>query len=199
MTDRRTQLFDAIRPFAPDRRFLDSHVQTIDALADSFKLDRLDAGKRAPSPAIASFIKGFESLAKKRPDGRVEAYLPTANDVPTIGYGSTGPDITMGLVWTVAQCDARFALDLAKFGNQVSDLIGAAPTTQAQYDAMVSLAYNIGTGALKTSTLLRLHKDGDFAGAAAQFLRWDRQSGKTLAGLTKRREAEKRFYEGKGA
>lgn len=196
MTDKRTALFDAIRPFAPDRRFLDSHVKMIDALADAFSLPRKDDGRRAPSPSIVKFIEGFEGLAKKRSDGKVEAYMPTPNDVPTIGYGSTGPDIVMGLVWSVAQCEARFAADLTKFGGRVSSLLGSAPTSQDQYDAMVSLAYNIGTEALRTSTLLRLHKEGDYAGAAAQFLRWDRQAGQRLAGLTRRRAAEKRVYEG---
>lgn len=144
-----------------------------------------------PSAKIAAFIKGYEGL-------RLKAYLPTPDDVPTIGYGSTGPDIKLGMTWTQAQADARFAADLAKFAGKVAALIGAVPTTQAQYDALTSFAYNVGygDGGLKTSTLLRMHKEGDYAGAALQFPRWDKQKGKALAGLTKRRAAEAAIYRG---
>lgn len=144
-----------------------------------------------PSARCASFIKGYEKC-------RLTAYLPTKDDVPTIGWGSTGPDIKLGMTWTQAQADARFAADLARFAANVSTLVGKAPTTQAQFDALVSFAYNVGygDGGLKTSTLLRLHKAGDYAGAAAQFARWNKQKGKVLNGLTTRRAAEAAMYRG---
>lgn len=144
-----------------------------------------------PSARCASFIKGYEKC-------RLTAYLPTKDDVPTIGWGSTGPDIKLGMTWTQAQADARFAADLARFAANVSALVGKAPTTQAQFDALVSFAYNVGygDGGLKTSTLLRLHKAGDYAGAAAQFARWNKQKGKVLNGLTTRRAAEAAMYRG---
>lgn len=59
---------------------------------------------------------------------------------------------------------------------------------------MVSLAFNIGTSAFATSTLLKKHLAGDYAGAAAQFARWNKAGGKVLAGLTKRRAAEAALY-----
>jgi lysozyme len=61
---------------------------------------------------------------------------------------------------------------------------------------MVSLAYNVGIGNLKESTLLRLHKEGDYTGAAGQFARWNKAAGKAMAGLTRRREAEAKMYRG---
>jgi len=144
-----------------------------------------------PSPKIIDFIKGYEKC-------RLEAYLPTKDDVPTIGWGSTGPDIKLGMVWTQAQADERFAADLARFSAKVSALVGLAPTTQAQFDALVSFAYNVGygDGGLKTSTLLRMHKDGDHEGAALQFARWNKQKGRVLNGLTIRRAAEADIYRG---
>jgi lysozyme len=144
-----------------------------------------------PSPKIIDFIKGYEKC-------RLKAYLPTKDDVPTIGWGSTGPDIKLGMVWTQAQADARFAADLARFSRNVSLLLGAAPTTQAQFDALVSFAYNVGygEGGLKTSTLLRMHKDGDYEGTAEQFKRWNKQKGRVLNGLTTRRSAEADIYRG---
>jgi lysozyme len=144
-----------------------------------------------PSPKIEAFIKGYEKC-------RLKAYMPTPNDVPTIGWGSTGPDIKLGMVWTQAQADARFAADLARFASKVTALLGAAPTTQAQFDALVSFAYNVGDGdgGLKTSTLLRMHKAGDYHGTAGQFGRWNKQAGRVLNGLTTRRSAEADIYKG---
>lgn len=144
-----------------------------------------------PSTKIEAFIKGYEKC-------RLKAYLPTPNDVPTIGWGTTGPDVKLGMVWTQAQADARFAADLARFGGKVSALLGTAPTTQAQFDALVSFAYNVGygEGGLKTSTLLRMHKAGEYAGAAEQFARWNKQAGRVLNGLTTRRAAEADIYRG---
>ena len=59
---------------------------------------------------------------------------------------------------------------------------------------MVSFAYNVGLGNLASSTLLKLHKAGDHAGAAAQFARWNKAAGKVLPGLTRRRTAESQLY-----
>lgn len=140
-----------------------------------------------PSKACIDLVKGFESC-------RLTAYMPTADDVPTIGWGSTGPDIHLGMTWTQAQADERFAHDLARFANAVANVIGTA--TQGQFDGMVSLAYNIGMGNFSSSTLVRKHKAGDFSGAADQFVRWNKQKGKVLNGLTRRREAEAKLYRG---
>ena len=116
----------------------------------------------------------------------------------TIGWGTTkdeaGKPIKLGTVWTQERCDARFAADLAVFAERVAKVLGAAPTTQAQFDALVSFAYNVGVEALRTSTLMRLHKEGDYAGAAGQFARWNKNDGKPMAGLTRRRAAEAELY-----
>ena len=142
-----------------------------------------------PSQKIIDFIKGYEKC-------KLVAYMPTPNDRPTIGWGSTGPDIRLGMTWTRAQADDRFEADLAKFSAGVSKLLGAAPTTQGQFDALTSFAYNCGLEALKTSTLLRMHKDGEYENARLQFGRWNKQAGKVLNGLTKRRAAEAEIYRG---
>ena len=141
-----------------------------------------------PSPAGIALIKSFEQC-------RLTAYLPTPKDKPTIGWGTTGADIKMGMTWTQAECDERFAADLSAFAEGVSAAL-TGETTQPQFDAMTSLAYNIGARAFKNSTLLRLHNAGDFAAAAAQFARWNKQAGQVLAGLTRRRAAEAAIYRG---
>jgi len=140
-------------------------------------------------------IHGFETCAKLRTDGRYEAYPdPGSSDgLPwTVGWGSTGHGITRGTIWTKAQCDARFVLDLAKFEKGVREAIGDTPTTQGQFDALVSFHYN--TGAIKTATLTRHHKERDYAGAAKQFARWVFNDGKKMRGLERRRAAERELY-----
>lgn len=139
-----------------------------------------------PSPACVALIQSFEQC-------RLKSYLPTDHDKWTCGWGSTGPDIGPDTVWTQAEADARFVSDLAKFGAEVSGQVSAA-TGQSQYDAMVSLAYNIGDGNFETSTLLKLHNAGDYAGAAGQFPRWNKQAGVVLNGLVRRRAAEEAMY-----
>jgi lysozyme len=141
-------------------------------------------------------IQQFEGCAKRRPDGTFEAYPDpgSGGDPWTIGWGSTGPDIKPGTVWTQAQCDARLASHVDDFAAGVAKAVGAAPTSQNQFDALVSFAYNVGLGNLNSSTLLKKHKAGDFAGAAAEFPKWNKASGKVLPGLVKRRAAEAALY-----
>ncbi len=148
----------------------------------------------APSERAHTFVKSFERL-------RLAAYLPTPNDKPTIGWGQTGPGIKLGMVWTKEQADAAYEAFAAKVTARLNKLLYGIPTTQGQYDALFSFAYNVGFGSratgasgLETSTLLRLHKASDYAGAAAQFPRWNKQAGKVLRGLTRRREAERKIY-----
>lgn len=140
-----------------------------------------------PSKACEALIKGFEQC-------RLSAYMPTPKDRPTIGWGTTGPDIHLGMTWTQEQADARFATDLNRFANSVEAMLSGSKTTQGQFDACVSLAYNIGAEAFRKSTLLRLHLAGESDQAAAQFDRWTRQAGIVLKGLVRRRAAEKAMY-----
>lgn len=180
----RNDLFDAIRPFAPDRRFLASHVQVIDALADAFGLPRSGDGALGTALALTKEFEGCELEAYPDPG--------TGGDPWTIGWGATGAGIAKGVRWTQAQADARLAEDVAKF---MSAVIKAAPVaTDNQRGAMTSLAYNIGIKAFQDSTLLKLHNAGNYEAAADQFSRWNKAGGRILAGLTRRRAAEEKVY-----
>lgn len=146
-----------------------------------------DDGRKV-SKAGLDLIHSFEQC-------RLSAYPDpgSADGHPwTIGWGSTGPGIAKGVVWTQQQADDRFAADLAKFERGVS--IMAPKTTQGQFDALVSFAYNVGLAALNDSTLLRMHKAGDYAGAQLQFARWNKNDGAVMKGLTRRRAAEAALY-----
>lgn len=151
------------------------------------------AGMKASKRAI-DLIHSMESF-------RANAYKdPGSKDgLPiTIGWGSTsdlfGQPIKLGTVWTREQADAKFAQDLAKFERGVLVAINGAPVTQGQFDAMVSLAYNIGVGAFTGSTVARKHKAGDYAGAKAAFAMWNKNDGKVMNGLVRRRAAEAEMY-----
>ncbi|MFT3967097.1 MAG: lysozyme [Sphingobium sp.] len=129
-------------------------------------------------------IKQFEGL-------RLTAYLCPAK-VWTIGYGSTGEKVRQGMTITATQAEALLREDLDRFERAVS--VAAPNATQNQFDAMVSLAFNIGIANFNSSTLLRKHRAGDHSGAQAEFARWNKAGGQVLAGLTRRRAAEAALY-----
>lgn len=122
---------------------------------------------------------------------RLVAYYDMVG-VLTIGYGHTGSDVHQGLKITQTQADQLLTNDLHKFEIAVNHL--APKTTQNQLDALVSFSFNLGSGALASSTLLRLHNKGDYINAAAQFKRWDHAGGIEVPALLKRREAEAVMY-----
>lgn len=132
-------------------------------------------------------IKQFEGYSSKAyPD-------PATGGAPwTIGYGTT-KGVKPGMVITAQQAEKMLRDDVAKFESGVSSLI-TAPTTQGQFDAMVSLAYNIGLGNFGKSTLLKKHNSRCYTCAADQFRVWNRANGKAMNGLTKRRAAERQVY-----
>lgn len=83
--------------------------------------------------------------------------------------------------------------DLKRTEDGVKKLLSQS-ATQAQFDALVSFAFNLGVGNLKKSTLLKKFNAGDIQGAALQFKSWNKAGGKVLAGLTRRREAEMKLF-----
>jgi GH24 family phage-related lysozyme (muramidase) len=159
---------------------------------------------RAIGPRGTALIKRFEGCARRRPDGQFEAYPdPGTGGKPwTSGWGATGPDhvhggrIGPGTIWSQQQCDARLARDLVRYANDVSRAIGSAPTTQGQFDALVSFVFNVGQGAFADSTLLRLLNSREYIAAEMQFQRWNLNDGKVMPGLTNRRKAEAAMFSG---
>lgn len=142
------------------------------------------------SPDGINLIKKSEAL-------RLDAYFDDVG-VPTIGYGHTGDvtptDVTTHRHITEHQADAILGLDLDGTERGVTDLTKGLELRQGQFDALVSLAFNVGLGALAKSTLLRKLRAGDVVGAADEFRHWNHAGGKVLPGLTKRREAERTMF-----
>ncbi len=139
---------------------------------------------------------------------RLTAYRCPA-DVPTIGWGNTyyldGSRVRMGDRIAAKHADALYAAILERdFAAPVRAAIGNAPTTAAQFGAMVSLAYNIGMGprlwvpglkkGFRQSEVLRLHRAGNHSAAASAFGSWVRAGGQVSNGLVRRRAAEAALY-----
>lgn len=131
---------------------------------------------------------------------RLTAYLCPANKW-TIGYGWT-IGVKKGDVWTDAKAEQMLVDGLVEYEKAVSKAIGASPTTQNQFDAFVCLAYNIGIANFLRSSVLREHKAQNYLAAANAFLKWNKATVNgvltVLAGLTRRREAERALYLGAG-
>ena len=134
-----------------------------------------------------------EALIKEFESCRLVAYRDQRG-IWTCGWGATGPDISARTKWTQEQADARFDKDLEVREKQLMEYLDNAPTTQDQFDALLSLGYNIGMGALKNSTALKKHVVGDHEGAAKAILMWNKTNGQPNKGLTRRREAERKLY-----
>lgn len=115
----------------------------------------------------------------------------------TIGYGHTSaagaPDVTRGMRITAAEAETILIRDLRKVEQAVRSAI-RVPLNDNQYSALVSLVFNIGAGAFGKSTLLRKLNAGDYAGAADQFLVWNKSNGKVLSALKKRRASERSLF-----
>ncbi|NTZ42216.1 lysozyme [Altererythrobacter sp. SALINAS58] len=194
----RKTIFDAVRNIL-GRGFRASEVIELD-LAIENALGREDSGDLSSSRSSMisaegiALIKKFEGCAKIRRDGLVEAYPDpgSGGDPWTIGWGATGTGIARGTLWTQDQCDARLVADLASYSQEVARAIGGAPTSQAEFDALVSFHYN--TGAIARATLTKHHRAGRKSAAAAEFARWNRAAGNILPGLVNRRRAEAALY-----
>lgn len=113
--------------------------------------------------------------------------------VYTIGYGHT-KGVKKGLKITKKEAEAFLREDIEQFENGVNKYV-SVPLTQNQFDALVSFVYNVGLGAFKTSTMRKKLNTKDYAGAANEFLRWNKSNGVVLTGLIRRRNAEKTLFE----
>ena len=142
-------------------------------------------------------IEAGKALIKKFETCVLKAYIDAVG-ILTIGWGHTGKDVVPGLIWSQSQADQVFEDDTTSRSKVLAIYLDKVPTSDQQFSAMLSLMYNIGNNALRNSTVLRLHKAGDYKGAAAAFLMWNKGTvdGKkvVLNGLTARRKEEKALY-----
>ncbi|HCD3312149.1 MULTISPECIES: lysozyme [Enterobacter cloacae complex] len=136
-----------------------------------------------------ALIKQFEGC-------KLTAYRDSVG-VWTIGYGWTQPvdgkPIRAGMTIKQETAERLLKTGLVSYESDVSRLV-KVDLTQGQFDALVSFTYNLGARSLSTATLLRKLNASDYAGAADEFLRWNKAGGKVLNGLARRREAERALF-----
>ena len=115
----------------------------------------------------------------------------------TIGFGTikypNGVRVKKGDTCTLDQAKEYMRHDLIEFEHTVNSSV-KVPLNQNQFDALVSLAYNIGSNAFKSSTLVKKLNAGDYHGAADQFNVWVNGGGKRMQGLVNRRDREKLLF-----
>jgi len=133
-------------------------------------------------------FEGFRSEAYRCPAGKL-----------TIGYGHViGKNETIPAPLSRSQASELLKADLTVRENIISNLL-AVDVTQNQFDALISFVYNVGISAFSNSTLLKLLNKSDYIGAAREFTKWTKATvnGRkvTLAGLVKRRAAERELFE----
>lgn len=150
------------------------------------------------SQAGIDLIKAFESLHDGNPKTSLVEPMLDPVGIPTIGYGCTiypdGKRVTLDdEAITLEQCDDLLSHSLAEAEGYVNSLV-TVPLTQNQFDALVSLVYNIGGANFKSSTLLAKLNAKCYSCAAEQFPRWNLSHGKVLKGLTNRRFQEKILF-----
>lgn len=175
--------FDAARVIAGGKLT----QEQVDKLNDV--VDELQQKGMKISQVGIDLISSFE-------DTKLQAYDDGVG-VWTIGIGTTvypnGVKVKKGDKCTLEQAKEYFAHDLKRFEASVNKLV-EVPLSQNQFDALVSLTYNIGSGNFASSTLLKKLNAKDYQGAADQFLRWNKGGGKVMKGLVRRREAERALF-----
>ena len=199
------QFFDWLRQQQDDKRLTQGEVDAANALLEYFEPAKLkehliELNDWSDGMELSS--KGLELI--KQFEGFRSAPYRDAVGVWTIGYGNTyypdgrkvsGSDKPL----TVAQA-SQLKLDIINkdfapaVNTLLADEIKAGKVNQNMFDALVSLSYNIGTGALSRSSVIRHLKQGSKQKAADAFLLWNKAGGRTLNGLVRRREAERKLF-----
>ena len=151
---------------------------------------------RGPRTAIAGLVLAATTLVGL---GLSESYtdkavIPVPGDVPTKGFGTTrnadGSAVKMGDATTPPRALVDLLRDAGKFERAVKRC-APVPMYPHEFSSMVSISYNIGERAFCNSTIVKRLKKGDYEGACNAFLMWNKVGGRTVRGLTIRREKER--------
>ncbi len=180
----RKPFFDAARVLAGGK-LTQTQVDDLNKVIDKLS----PAQNMAISQVGINLITSFEDL-------RLAAYDDGVG-VWTIGYGTTvypnGIRVKRGDSCTKVQAMSFFQHDLRRFEALINQAVKVV-VNQNQFDALVSLAYNIGEAAFKGSTLVKQLNAGNSKAAADQFTVWNKGKGKVLGGLVRRRAAERALF-----
>lgn len=175
-------------------RYLQSNVPTpvMEEFAVLFRNEDNKAWSAGHQPHVGHCSHEGIELIKKWEGCRLYSYRCVSN-ILTVGVGHTGPDVHEGMSITQAQADQLLAQDLVRFENAIDQQINVA-LSQAQFDSLVSWAFNVGEGATADSTLRRrLNAGEDCCLVLSEELpRWNKGPDGPIEGLTNRRADEVR-------
>lgn len=160
------------------------------------KLSASQWGRIGATAAVIASLAAFEGYRERSYDDGV--------GVQTVGFGTTrrddGTPVQKGDRLDPVRAVVALQREADQHAKELAACIGEVPLAKHEWDAYVSWAYNVGTGAACRSTLVRKLKQNppDYAGACAELLRWTRAGGRELPGLVRRRQAEYRMCMGEG-
>ena len=143
--------------------------------------------------AKEALVKPFEGYAYRLPNGDCQSYPDpgTGGDPWTIGWGTTGPSIIKGLIWTQNRAEVAQQEHLIYFTTALLKLSPSLISVQdRKLAALISFVYNCGLGNYRISTLKKRVDSKDWNSAATEILKWNKAAGRVMPGLTKRRMAE---------
>ncbi len=160
---------------------------TVPATPKSGSSEGSSGGPKRTNQNGLLLIKSFEGL-------RLKAYRDAVG-IWTIGYGTTrGVQPNMSI--SEDEAEQFLQQDLNRFEQAINGAV-SVPINDNQFSALVSFTYNVGSGALRSSTLLKLlNQRDDLRRTADEFPRWNKAGGRELAGLTRRRHAERALFLG---
>ena len=202
-----SEFFDWLRSMQDDKKLTQNEVDTANALlsttdAQTLKNWLMDINNWSDTSGMTLSQKGLDII--KQFEGFRSAPYRDSVGVWTIGYGNTyypsGKKVSASDKHLTENEASKLKLDIINkdFSPSVNLLlkkeIEQGKITQNMFDALISLAYNIGTGALARSSAIRHLKAGDKKSAAKAFLMWNKAKGKTLKGLTIRRQKESDLF-----
>ena len=144
----------------------------------------------------ALVISGMSMIGIALHEGYVGHTYKDVVGVNTIGFGTT-VGVKPGQTISVERALVKLGSNVGEKEKAMKKCLGDVDLYQYEWDAYVSLTYNIGTGAFCKSTLVKKLKQADYPGACKEILRWNRGGGRVLDGLTKRRRDEYRQCIGK--
>jgi lysozyme len=147
-------------------------------------LKRLAAAGLVASATLVGSLAVYENYTST-------AVIPIPGDVPTVGFGST-KGVKLGDKTDPVRAVVRLATEATEFSKKIGACIGDVPLYQYEFDAYVSMAYNIGPSAFCGSSVVRyLHQTPpDYAAACRAILPWNKANGRVVQGLVNRRAAE---------
>lgn len=188
-------IFDKLREMSGGR-LTQQQVNAANKIMDATGTGLLTALLGIAERAEMNLSSKGQSLIAAFEGTRLEAY-DDGGGVWTIGIGTTvypdGRSVKRGDKATLNEVMEYFRRDVEHFERAVDKAV-EVPLSQNQFDALVSLVYNIGISGFSKSTLLKKLNAGDYTGAADQFLRWNKDGGRVITGLKRRREAERAVF-----